>query len=357
MLPPPARKRAASNDARILQRPRAEDVRLPVVLEYHRNIARATAVVWDAAEPVRCNVSQGTLTLRAGEACNVLSLDWPLVDGVYMGEVQDGAQVVTLPAQTSPPLALVPQSPWLQFASEQTPVLALACAACGSTLMQCSGAATLRALPSENWEELVDAWMCHGDQRLNASVVQGRADVEPSRTPELDQIWVGSLMVRMNSAQLMNVHVADAKIPGPWEGDAFPASCAQCSAVLGAVPVHDAPSAAQLLQTSVVPVPRTLSYATYFSEILANYLVEQADRHAVHHFLIQALGAEPQPRLFVWVFQPIVELCTTQRMAVCKILYHTSTTPPQVPYHSLTLPATQATHCTPRHAKNSRNGT
>lgn len=125
------------------------------------------------------------------------------------------------------------------------------------------------------------------------------------------------------------------------QGDAFPASCSQCSAALGAVPVRDAPSAAQLLQTSVVPVPRTLSYTNYFSEILANYLVEQADRHAVHHFLIQALGAEPQPRLLVWVFQPIVEVCTTQRMAVCKILYHTSTAPPQVPYHPLTLPAAQ----------------
>ena len=202
MLPPPARKRAASNDARILQRPRAEDVRLPVVLEYHRNIARATAVVWDATEPVRCDVAQGTLTLRAGEACNVLPLDWPLVDGVYTGEEQDGAQVVTLPAHTSPPFALVPQSPWLQFASEQTPVLALACAACGSTLMQCSGAATLRALPSENWEELVDAWMCHGDQRLNASVTQGRRDVDVHRVPRDDELWVSSLWLKTSSASI-----------------------------------------------------------------------------------------------------------------------------------------------------------
>ena len=217
LMPPPLRKRAASDDAREVQRQRAEDVRLPVVLEYHRNIARATAVVWDAPEQVVCEIVPGVLTLSAGDARNVLQLDWPLAPGRYMSEMQDGVQVVTLGAQSSAPLALVPQTPWMHMTTEKVSVLALACASCGSTLVQFGGAAMLRALPSENWEELVDAWMCHGDQRLNASVVQGRADVEHTRVPEPDQVWVGALLLRINSNQLQHVKLEQHKIPGPWE--------------------------------------------------------------------------------------------------------------------------------------------
>lgn len=35
-----------------------------------------------------------------------------------------------------------------------------------------------RALPSPHWEELVDAWMCHGDQKLNQSVLRGKEGIE-----------------------------------------------------------------------------------------------------------------------------------------------------------------------------------
>ena len=90
-----------------------------------------------------------------------------------------------------------------------------------------------------------------------------------------------------------------------------------------------------------MPVPHTQSYLTYFAQVLANYLVEQADRHAVHHFLIQSLGPEPAPCLFLWLFQPLVEVCTTTKMAVCKILYHSTTNPPQVPFCTIALPASQ----------------
>lgn len=93
-----------------------------------------------------------------------------------------------------------------------------------------------------------------------------------------------------------------------------------------------------------MPVPSVAPFRVYFSEILANYLVEQAERHAVHHFLLQELGtAEPAPRLFLWVFQPLVEVCTTEAMLVCKTLYHPIAHPPHVPYLPLALPPAQCT--------------
>ena len=40
------------------------------------------------------------------------------------------------------------------------------CASCSLPLIQSSKVGTYRDLPSEHWEELVEAWMCHSDQKL-----------------------------------------------------------------------------------------------------------------------------------------------------------------------------------------------
>lgn len=44
------------------------------------------------------------------------------------------------------------------------------CASCSLPLIQSSRVNTWRDLPSEHWEELVEAWMCHGDQKLHDHV-------------------------------------------------------------------------------------------------------------------------------------------------------------------------------------------
>lgn len=209
-----------SDEGQSVQRPRPGT--LTAVLEYHRNIARATAVVRNAgADAVVARVLEVptgvVLSLAAGTAAIDVDLDWPLVAGEYAGEVHGDTQVVTLGAHTSAPYSGMLRSPWAVLATEHIPVLGLGCAACHAALTTFGGAATLRALPSENWEELVDAWMCHGDQRLNASVVQGRADVEPSRTPAADEIWVGTLLLKVASTQLVGVACANTKAQGPWE--------------------------------------------------------------------------------------------------------------------------------------------
>ena len=76
------------------------------------------------------------------------------------------------------------------------------CARCAQALVQFTPRARLRALPSEHWEELVDAWMCHGDQRLNSSVTQGRRDVDVHRVPRDDELWVSSLWLKTSSTSM-----------------------------------------------------------------------------------------------------------------------------------------------------------
>lgn len=98
----------------------------------------------------------------------------------------------------------------------------------------------------------------------------------------------------------------------------------------------------QLLQTSIVPRPDPVPYARYFQEILSNYLVEQAERHAVHHFVVHAWeGGRCVPRVFLWLFQPLVEMYAAEAMAVAKILYYPLDHVPEQPYLPVVLPERQ----------------
>lgn len=54
----------------------------------------------------------------------------------------------------------------------------LACSTCSTPVVNCTAQSTYTALPSEHWEELIDSWMCHGDQLLNASVTRGKEGLE-----------------------------------------------------------------------------------------------------------------------------------------------------------------------------------
>lgn len=46
------------------------------------------------------------------------------------------------------------------------------CSSCTLPVVQSSKVDSYRDLPSEHWEELVEAWMCHGDQKLNDHVAK-----------------------------------------------------------------------------------------------------------------------------------------------------------------------------------------
>lgn len=55
------------------------------------------------------------------------------------------------------------------------------CASCSLPLIQSSRVSQYRDLPSEHWEELVEAWMCHGDQKLSEQVAkQGQSGFWPA---------------------------------------------------------------------------------------------------------------------------------------------------------------------------------
>lgn len=54
------------------------------------------------------------------------------------------------------------------------------CSCCSLPLVQSSKINSYRDLPSEHWEELVDAWMCHTDQSLHDQVAKHSRGFWPS---------------------------------------------------------------------------------------------------------------------------------------------------------------------------------
>lgn len=55
--------------------------------------------------------------------------------------------------------------------------LALRCRSCQTAVADVKHVVRYLQLPSQHWEELVDAWMCHADQELSTTIVQAQQDL------------------------------------------------------------------------------------------------------------------------------------------------------------------------------------
>lgn len=82
------------------------------------------------------------------------------------------------------------------------------CASCSLPLVQSTKIGTYRDLPSEHWEELVEAWMCHTDQKLHEQVVQHG---QRGFWPKPGQALVGGsyILFEESSVTRNNLHLAE----------------------------------------------------------------------------------------------------------------------------------------------------
>lgn len=115
------------------------------------------------------------LMLKCGASTSpLLALPAPVPPGVKEVRVIGQYYEIKLPAPnvpSSPSLAL--DSPPALLDATQLTALAptsFVCASCSLPLVQGARLREFRDLPSEHWAELVDAWMCHADQRLHEHV-------------------------------------------------------------------------------------------------------------------------------------------------------------------------------------------
>lgn len=82
------------------------------------------------------------------------------------------------------------------------------CASCTLPLIQSSKVGTYRDLPSEHWEELVEAWMCHSDQKLHDQVTKhGKRGFWPS--PGQALVGGSYILFEESAMNLNNIHMKE----------------------------------------------------------------------------------------------------------------------------------------------------
>ena len=77
------------------------------------------------------------------------------------------------------------------------------CSSCSLVLAQPTGNMTYHDLPSEHWAELLEAWMCHRDQKINDQVSQHSIGF----WPQPGQAFVGGSYVLFNESAIIQTNI------------------------------------------------------------------------------------------------------------------------------------------------------
>ncbi|KJA15603.1 hypothetical protein HYPSUDRAFT_48240 [Hypholoma sublateritium FD-334 SS-4] len=184
------------------------------------------------------------------------------------------------------------------------------CASCSLPVIQSNRVETWRDLPSEHWEELVEAWMCHGDQKLHDHVQQhSKAGFWPAEGLAL----VGGSYILFDETAMNtnNLHVA----PDSRHDDNWRLTRCLCGAIVGRCrerAVNDGNTIVhRILKYAVRPVSLTADPLRIpLSAFIVEDMMEFVQAHASYRFVVQD-EEEEKPRILIWLFKPRIHLSYT----------------------------------------------
>ena len=78
------------------------------------------------------------------------------------------------------------------------------CSSCSLPLVQSTRVKEYKDLPSEHWQELVDAWMCHSDQTLHAEVME---NAKHGFWPKEGEALVGGSYIVFENSGVAKTHL------------------------------------------------------------------------------------------------------------------------------------------------------
>lgn len=168
------------------------------------NVTGVTPGAVVEAEVLASSADGERLIIKNGlHVSDPLSLPGRATPGKTEVKVQSGHYEVKLASPSSS----------LTTGSDSTPLLdasqlstanptSFICASCSLPLVQSSGIDNYRDLPSEHWEELVDAWMCHADQTLHSQVARHGQGF----WPEPGQALVGGSYILFEESSVVKIH-------------------------------------------------------------------------------------------------------------------------------------------------------
>ncbi|KAH8829406.1 HECT-like ubiquitin-conjugating enzyme-binding-domain-containing protein [Flagelloscypha sp. PMI_526] len=199
---------------------------------------------------------------------------------------------------------------------------AFICASCSLPLLSIASpeGMTYRDLPSEHWEELLDAWMCHSSQKLNDEIA------DKSRRgfiPTSDEAFVGKtfLLVDQDLVVRENVHIGEDKVSNASQsflskkdGTSQLVRCL-CGSLIGRCQrqtrkeSEDTTTVYRLLKFAMRPVGNAESQPVNIplSSYLIHDMLEYVDAHASYRFVLMD-EEEELPRMLLWLFKPSLHI-------------------------------------------------
>ncbi|KAG6836942.1 hypothetical protein H0H93_000832 [Arthromyces matolae] len=184
------------------------------------------------------------------------------------------------------------------------------CSSCSLILVQAAKISEYRDLPSEHWQELVEAWMCHSDQKLHDQVVnRGKSGFWPAS----EQALVGGSYILFDESSMAhhNLHLSKQEKAGE---DWRLARCL-CGAVIGRYQEHstedESRNVFRLLKFAIRPVSLNIEPVKIpLSAFVVEDMTEYVRAHATYRFIISDEEQE-LPRILIWLFKPSLRLSYT----------------------------------------------
>jgi hypothetical protein len=181
------------------------------------------------------------------------------------------------------------------------------CASCSLPILHSTSNVTFTDLPSEHWAELVEAWMCHQDQKLNDEV---KANGTRGFWPSAGRALVGGsyLLVEESSVAKGNIKTA-TDIPKKGDWDLVRCICGSLIGRRQATPGVPNSTSYRFAKYAIRPVSPTSDNAVRHP--LAAYIIadiiELAQAHATYRVVVEDEETE-RPRILIWLFNPSVRL-------------------------------------------------
>ncbi|KAG2056037.1 hypothetical protein BDR06DRAFT_910652 [Suillus hirtellus] len=294
------------------------------VAEYHETLRHVLVFVAVSGIPVDTELqaevlptsSSGTegdwLVIRSSWASSPpLSLPVRVIPGKKDVQIRQGHYELKL-------MIANPQAARSSSPDEPTPLMSAeqllsskptswSCISCSLPLVHCPKLFKFRDLPSEHWEELVDAWMCHADQTLHNHIAKhGRGF-----WPEDSEALVGGGYILFQQSAIVSNNVSCTEQP-LRDGESWLARCI-CGATIGRRHERHSPDGTasgmyRLFKYAVRPVSQTVELPRFpMSAFIMQDMLEHVSAHATYRFVISD-EEEERPRILVWLFKPRIRV-------------------------------------------------